>query len=208
MPDLLPAVCVSAPGRVRRDGTPILDHGWADDAAELVIERMGRDMEQTSNMGEAQRAEFAHKSWPAGPQHLPGMRGEVRRWLMPLSLSDEARYDLLVAVSEAVTNAIEHAYPLEAENKTVELSFWTEPRMVNLEIVDHGRWRTPAALPQGRGLGIPLMQRLVESVAIHFDSRGTRVLLTHPLPGKARERPPGCDQPTSLRAWGTTDPGK
>jgi serine/threonine-protein kinase RsbW len=140
-------------------------------------------------VGQQQRAEFAHKSWPARPSELGSIRAEVRGWLAPLSLTESARQDLVLAVSEAATNAIEHAHPRAVPGDTVELAFWTEPHLVCIEIVDHGEWRPPPGHPTGRGLGIPIMQRLVESVAIHYDARGTRVLLSHPLPGGARVVP-------------------
>ena len=34
----------------------------------------------------------------------------------------------------------------------------------------------------GGGRGIPLMSNVVESVLIHYDDRGSRVLLRHRLP--------------------------
>jgi hypothetical protein len=63
------------------------------------------------------------------------------------------------------------------------VTFWTEARSVCVEIVDHGAWRTPSGQPTGRGRGIEIMQRLIPVVLIHHDRRGTRVLLSHPLPG-------------------------
>jgi hypothetical protein len=51
----------------------------------------------------------------------------------------------------------------------------------------HGAWRTPSGQPTGRGRGIEIMQRLIPVVLIHHDRRGTRVLLSHPLPGPAAQ---------------------
>jgi hypothetical protein len=55
------------------------------------------------------------------------------------------------------------------------LIFWTESSVVCIEIIDHGKWRTPPVDLTGQG--IVMMRRQVDSVAIHFDNRGTRVLL-------------------------------
>jgi anti-sigma regulatory factor (Ser/Thr protein kinase) len=142
--------------------------------------------------------EFVHLNWPADPVCLTAIRGEVRRFLAPLALTEEARQDLVLAVSEAATNAVAHAYTPATTRDTVELTSWTEDHNVCFEIVDHGQWRTPSDRPIGRGLGIPVMQRAVEAVLIHYDRRGTRVLLSHPLPGDARCLPSNCDSPTSL----------
>jgi len=129
-----------------------------------------------------ERSEFVHRSWRADARQLAGMRGEVRRWLTPLALSEDAEDGLLLAVSEAASNSVEHAYTPPTDDDTVELTFWTEPRAVCLEVVDHGRWRPPSDDPTERGRGIVMMQRLVAFVLIHHDGRGTRVHFRHPLP--------------------------
>lgn len=150
----------------------------------------------------APRSEFVHRRWPAEPDRLVTIRAEVRLWLASLRLTDAAREDLLCAVSEAASNSIEHAYPAAAAANLVELTFWTEADRVWIEIVDRGRWRSPPTGRTGRGLGIAMMQRLVDSVLIRYDERGTRVLLGHPLPGDARELPVDQRGPTSLDASG------
>jgi serine/threonine-protein kinase RsbW len=150
----------------------------------------GDDMtEPAAAIGGAERSEFVHRSWPAYPRHLAALRAEVRRWLAPLALPGDAKNDLLLAVNEAASNCIEHAYAPVTVDGTVELTFWTEPGSVCVEIVDHGRWRTPCGQPTGRGRGIAIMQRLIPVVLIHYDNRGTRVLLSHPLPGPVTRIP-------------------
>ena len=139
--------------------------------------------EPTPGAAPGEPSEFVHRRWPAHPRQLAPLRAEVRRWLTPLALTGDAEDDLVLAVSEAASNSIEHAYMPPTADDTVELTFWTEPRAVCVEIVDHGVWRTPPDQPTGRGRGIEIMQRLVASVLVHHDNRGTRVFLRHPLPG-------------------------
>jgi serine/threonine-protein kinase RsbW len=139
--------------------------------------------EPAAAIGWAERSEFVHRSWPAHPRQLTALRAEVRRWLAPLALLGDAEIDLVLAVNEAASNCVEHAYTPATADDTVELTFWTEARSVCVEIVDHGAWRTPSGQPTGRGRGIEIMQRLIPVVLIHHDRRGTRVLLSHPLPG-------------------------
>jgi serine/threonine-protein kinase RsbW len=138
--------------------------------------------EPAAAIGGAERPEFVHRSWPAHPRHLTSLRREVRRWLAPLALPGDTEIDLLLAVNEAASNCVEHAYTSATVDGTVELTFWTETRSVCVEIVDHGTWRPPSGQPTGRGRGIEIMQRLIPVVLIHYDNRGTRVLLSHPLP--------------------------
>jgi serine/threonine-protein kinase RsbW len=125
------------------------------------------------------RSDFDHRVWPADPHQLRAIRSTVRQWLAPLALTDRTHDDLLLAANEAASNAVEHAYPTAATDALVELTFWTEASTVCLEIADHGTWRPPAAQPDGRGFGITMTQRLVEFVAIHYDTDGTTVLLRH-----------------------------
>ena len=49
----------------------------------------------------------------------------------------------MLAVNEAVSNSVEHAYLPPTPGDTVELTFWSEADVVCLEIVDHGAWRVP-----------------------------------------------------------------
>ena len=141
--------------------------------------------EPASGMRREESTEFAHRSWPADAPQLGAIRGEVRCWLVPFALPEDDEDDVVFAVSEAASNCIEHAYEPANADGTVELTFWTEPRRVCFEIVDHGAWRKPSGSPTSRGRGIELMRRLMARVLIHHDRRGTRVFLSHPLPDDA-----------------------
>ena len=94
----------------------------------------------------------------------------------------------MLAVDEAAANAVLHAYGPD-ESGVVELTLWTEhgpdeaDATLSIEIVDHGHWRPPGEPHVGGGRGIPLMSNVVESVLIHYDDRGSRVLLRMPVRG-------------------------
>ncbi len=129
----------------------------------------------------AEHFEFVHQAWRAHPRQLARIRAEVRRWLTAVTLPDDGKQDIVLAVSEAASNAVEHAYTPTASDGTVELTFWVEPEAVCIEIVDHGLWKRPSTCSTGRGRGLPIIQNLVECVLIRYDRRGTRVLLRQPL---------------------------
>ena len=97
-----------------------------------------------------------------------------------MALDQDTEQDVVLAVNEAASNAIEHAYipPSPADRVTVRLR--TEPYHLYVEVADHGQWRRPDADPGHRGRGILIMKRVVGSVSIHKDPDGTRVLLRHP----------------------------
>ena len=139
--------------------------------------------EPTTAMRRAEPSEFVHRIWPAHPRQLASIRAEVRRWLMPLALTGDTKDGMVLAVSEAASNSIDHAYHPASADDTVDVTYWTEPRALYIQVVDHGVWRTPSPQPTGRGRGIEIMQQLVAFVLIRHDTRGTRVLLRHPLSG-------------------------
>ncbi|QYN39376.1 ATP-binding protein [Pseudonocardia sp. DSM 110487] len=123
------------------------------------------------------RVEFVHQSWPAHPRQLAPIRAETRRWLAHPDLSDDVEQDVVLAVNEAASNAMEHAYARTSAGDIVEIIFWTEEKTVCVEIVDHGHWQPPDATVSGRGRGFTIMNELMQTVLIHYDIRGTRVLL-------------------------------
>jgi anti-sigma regulatory factor (Ser/Thr protein kinase) len=129
--------------------------------------------------------EFGHLSWPATAPQLIPIQSAVQRWLLPVRLTPSAADGLVCATCEAARNAVEHAYLPATEDDTVDVIFWTEVDAVCIEVVDHGRWRIPPVDLTGRG--IPMMLRAVDSVAIHYNSRGTQVLLrSHQTPRLGR----------------------
>ena len=135
------------------------------------------------------RIEFVHRSWPADPAQLSVIRRELGSWLAPLALSDDDTAQVVLAVDEAAANAVRHAYG-PGMSGVVELTLWTEPGTLCVEVVDHGNWRPPAApTPKGEsgdsGRGMTLMSSMADAVLIHYDARGSRVLLRHAVPGAA-----------------------
>jgi serine/threonine-protein kinase RsbW len=151
------------------------------------------------------RVEFVHRSWPADPAQLSVIRRELAGWLAPLALSDDETAAVVLAVDEAAANAVRHAYG-PGRSGVVELTLWTEPGTLCVEVVDHGNWVPPVAPAAvdglaDRGRGIPLMSTMAEAVLIHHDSRGSRVLLRHPVPA---DRDPA--EARNVVGAGTTEP--
>ena len=50
------------------------------------------------------------------------IRREVRRWLDPLAVVPEAEADLVLAVNEAASNVVDHAYRSSAGPAVIELT--------------------------------------------------------------------------------------
>jgi len=133
-----------------------------------------------------ERVEFVHRSWPADPRQLSLIRRELAGWLAPLALTEDETVGVVLAVDEAATNVVRHAYG-EGESGAVELTMWTEPGTLCIEVVDHGSWRPPAEeRPARGGWGIGLMNKMTDAVMIRFDNRGSRVLLRSRVPEPER----------------------
>jgi anti-sigma regulatory factor (Ser/Thr protein kinase) len=108
---------------------------------------------------------------PACAESSPLLRHELRLFLEQLALSHDRIADVVLAVGEATSNAIEHAY--RGREGTVWLRATAEPDLLVVEVLDQGRWRLDAGPERGRGLGI--MRALVDEVAIESTREGTLV---------------------------------
>jgi anti-sigma regulatory factor (Ser/Thr protein kinase) len=108
---------------------------------------------------------------PACAESSPVLRNELRRFLEKLALGRDRIADVVLAVGEATSNAIEHAY--RGREGTVWLRAIAAPELLVIEVFDQGRWRLDASPERGRGLGI--MRALVDDVAIESTREGTLV---------------------------------
>jgi serine phosphatase RsbU (regulator of sigma subunit)/anti-sigma regulatory factor (Ser/Thr protein kinase) len=110
-------------------------------------------------------------TWPAKADRLALLRHLLERWLAEAGAQDDEAYDVLVASSEAATNAVEHAYgPAQAEFRVVCCA---EDGGVTVLVRDWGTWREPRGRDRGRGLG--LMEGLMDDVKVSHSTSGTEV---------------------------------
>jgi serine phosphatase RsbU (regulator of sigma subunit)/anti-sigma regulatory factor (Ser/Thr protein kinase) len=112
----------------------------------------------------------------ASPRVLATMRRTVGRWLIAHGVPDEARFDIVVALSEAAGNAIEHAYGLQDAAFTVD-GEWT-PGEVRMTVRDSGSWRAASERSAGRGRGLAIMEQLLDRVEVRNAGAGTTVLMS------------------------------
>ena len=110
-------------------------------------------------------------TWPASAERLTLLRHLLERWLDEVGAEDDEAYDVLVACSEAATNAVEHAYgPALAEFSVVCSA---EGGGVTVCVRDWGQWREPRGRDRGRGLR--LMEGLMDEVTVSHSGSGTEV---------------------------------
>ncbi|WP_241010876.1 SpoIIE family protein phosphatase [Mycobacterium camsae] len=114
---------------------------------------------------------------PATSDHVPAARKELREWLAATAAGRAE--DILLAVSEAVTNAIEHGSSCEA-HKTVSIEAFLRPDAVWISVSDSGRWvgdSSASRRSRRRGRGLTLISGLADKVDTVRTPSGTRVTL-------------------------------
>jgi serine phosphatase RsbU (regulator of sigma subunit)/anti-sigma regulatory factor (Ser/Thr protein kinase) len=119
---------------------------------------------------------------PAVPSSLATVRRAVTRWLSESDADEAEAYEILVAVGEATSNAVEHAYGPGGAS-TVRLECVREGDLVTVVVADDGRWREARGRDRGRGLG--MMRGLMDDVEVETGDDGTRVRLERRLVGSA-----------------------
>lgn len=112
---------------------------------------------------------------PAEPASLAVIRAQMRRWLPTVAVSPAAASELLLAVGEAASNAVEHATHGVAHDVDVEVHARTVDGHLAVTVSDNGRWRDPPKRSGARGHGSKLMTALVDTVTITPTPDGTTV---------------------------------
>jgi serine/threonine-protein kinase RsbW len=118
-----------------------------------------------------------HFKVPATPAQLPILRACLRDWTRNIGMPAELANDVVLAVDEALTNAVEHAYA--GTSGAVVLFAACDRRSDTARVVvsDHGTWRPPPSDPGMRGRGLHIMRGLSTSFNLRHDEDGTTVVL-------------------------------
>ena len=110
------------------------------------------------------------------PSSLPEIRRRLRGWLERRGFDANESGDVVLAVSEACNNAIEHGY--RDGLGPIKLAGEYDEERLRITIDDHGTWRD-AVQDDERGRGRLLMERLMHSVDVVSGVTGTRVTLEY-----------------------------
>jgi anti-sigma regulatory factor (Ser/Thr protein kinase) len=150
------------------------DHGLDDDVALLVAHALPVD---------ERRLEL---TLDAAPTTLAPLRRALSRWLDANAVGAQAAYDILLAVNESATNAIEHAYGPGAARFSVAAR--RDGDAVEIVIRDSGRWRPARGEHRGRGLRV--MRATMDSVDVRRDTTGSEITLRRSIAGAGAGRTP------------------
>ncbi|MCD2198143.1 SpoIIE family protein phosphatase [Actinomycetospora endophytica] len=143
----------------------------ADDVAVLVAHR-----------AEASEAAPLYLVLPAVLRSLAEVRSALRRWLASVGATPDDVTDILVAVGEACSNVVEHAYGPGGGNLMLHAERGED--QVTVTVWDNGRWRS--ARGENRGRGTTLMQQCSDAVDVTAGPHGTTVRMQRHLSGETR----------------------
>jgi anti-sigma regulatory factor (Ser/Thr protein kinase) len=110
---------------------------------------------------------------PADPKVLAEIRLVLRRWLRHHGANDSQTLEITLAVSEACTNAIEHAYSPAPAEFTVHAA--AQDGRLTFVVTDAGRWRPPRG--QDRGRGLTIIRAAMDEVEINTSGTGTEITM-------------------------------
>ena len=119
---------------------------------------------------------------PADPLSVPAIRHALRRWLDQAGIERQDAYHIAVAVCEAASNTVEHAYGLSPGDVEVKASL--EAGEVVIAVSDSGHWRPSRGSNRGRGL--LLVGALMSGVEVSPSPIGTTISMRRRVSEAAR----------------------
>jgi serine/threonine-protein kinase RsbW len=114
---------------------------------------------------------------PAHPENVALVRHVLAALAEALELPDAVVQDMRLAVTEACTNVVRHAYG----DRPGPIDIVVRPKGEELEVTvaDAGRGMGPSPDTSGPGLGLPLMAALADRIAIERSGMaGSRVVMS------------------------------
>ncbi len=120
-----------------------------------------------------------HAMLPARSESIAALRHAVVDFAVGRGASECQRDDIAVAVSEALSNAVQHAYVSREAPGTVAVHAWMHERSLQVLVRDEGHGMLPRLDSPGMGLGLALIGKLTEQVELDsLDAAGVRVRMT------------------------------
>ena len=120
---------------------------------------------------------------PASLEELHHVYSWAQEHLMQTEIPESKRFDIMLALSEAVTNAIRHGCH-STSGKFVDIEVIITANAVNISVHDCGKGFEPEAIPDPtkeenlytpNGRGVFLIKTLADDVHFNFGENGTTV---------------------------------
>jgi anti-sigma regulatory factor (Ser/Thr protein kinase) len=110
---------------------------------------------------------------------MPVLRHQLGGWLKAAGATARELFEIQLAVTEAFANAVEH--PQEPSTHLVEIEGTVTSRTVVLSVRDYGRWQDESSAEEGGGLGLAIMDELMDSSVVEPFRDGTIVTMQRQL---------------------------
>ena len=115
---------------------------------------------------------------PAQADSIPVIRHVLGAYAEALSLPPDVIEDMRLAVTEACTNVVRHAYDSE-HSGPIDVVVQPDGDRLEVIVTDRGRGMGPSPDIDGPGLGLPLIAALADSIELQeAPIRGNRVRMS------------------------------
>jgi anti-sigma regulatory factor (Ser/Thr protein kinase) len=104
--------------------------------------------------------------FPARPASVAALRRAVDDYATNGGVGEERREDIALAISEAVSNAVMHAYVGRDEPGEVRLDAWIDRGGLHVTVCDDGVGMAPRLDSPGLGLGLALMGQVADRLRL------------------------------------------
>ena len=120
-----------------------------------------------------------HVQLQARPEYAHLLRERIRMWLEEAGANKREIFEVLLATSEAYTNAVKH--PQKRTSPLVDIDGSISDHAVSISIRDHGTWQSEQTHRDGGGMGLPLIEHLMDAVRVECLLDGTTVTMRRHL---------------------------
>lgn len=127
-----------------------------------------------------------HKRYPADSRCVGMARRAAGEAARTAGLSEERTWDMMLAVSEAVTNAVVHGYVGREHPGHVEITAEARDGEIVVTVEDDGIGPVPRTDSPGLGLGLPTIAAVAATMDVRrVEGNGTQLCFSFPLGAKA-----------------------
>src|SRR5436190_6712609 len=127
---------------------------------------------------------------PSMPDNVPVVRHAMRGMLDAREVSEAVTADVLLAVTEACTNVVQHAYAEREGSAQGEMEIsagWHESDELVIIVRDRGRGFAPRVDSPGLGLGLPVIAAVTRRLELQeTPGGGTEVVMAFGIAEPAR----------------------
>ena len=126
-----------------------------------------------------------HESRPALARYVAPLRRAAVDFAAEAGADELALENIALALSEALSNAVIHAYPGDGADGRVDVDAWKDDGCFVVMVGDGGRGMALPSESPGLGLGLPLIARVSERLEIEDGGpeAGVRLRMTFGLRG-------------------------